>query len=304
MEAAQLPVESARHEVPPPLHIRLYDNPTNFYRKFVKRFFNNVYESLSFYDFLARLSDKPMLVWTKGVLDWYTRKLHAAALPLPMAQVIDLIEQAKVIAVDDCICRNLWPNCDREKRTCFKINTAAEAYAEGHENSRVSREEAIAIIKKTREQGMITQIETCMAPYNFSICCCCSCCCLAYRLRYKHGVYNGMRSGYFIPEFDRDRCTECGACADVCPPKALTNGGQPMLDLDACLGCGLCAEHCPSNGITMVSKRTVNRIEERPPLFEWLALWAFVLGVMVPGVTVYSWFTGRKTRKFGKLAQG
>jgi Pyruvate/2-oxoacid:ferredoxin oxidoreductase delta subunit len=286
------------------MKITLYDNPTTFYRAFIKRFFDTVYESLSFYDFLGRLSDTPLIgPLMKPILDLYARRFHAAALPLPLSQIIDVINQAKVIAVDDCVCRNLWHNCGRGLRTCFKVNTAAEAYAEGHENSLITKEEAIEIVKKAAEQGLVTQLESCMPPYNYSICCCCRCCCVAMRLRYDHGIYNAMRSGYYLPDFDRDSCTECMTCIDICPPKALKGGTVPELDTEACLGCGLCAEHCPSGNITMVNKREVNRIEERPNPVEWIALWAFVLGFMIPGVTLYTLFNGRKTRHFGKLAK-
>ena len=286
------------------MQIRLYDNPTTFYKNFLKRFFDNIYESLSFYDFLGKVSDTPVVgLLMKPFLGLYASRLHAAALPLPLPQIIEVINQAKVIAVDECVCRNLWHNCERPKRTCFKINTSAEAYAEGHEDSLVTKEEAVRILTDAAQQGLVTQLESCMPPYNYSICCCCRCCCVATRLRYDHGIYNAMRSGYYVPEFDGDKCTECGTCAEVCPPNALSGDSRPELDVDECLGCGLCAEHCTSDAITMADKRQVKRIEERPNPVEWVALWAYVLGFMIPAVVVYSLFTGRKTRTFGKLAK-
>jgi Pyruvate/2-oxoacid:ferredoxin oxidoreductase delta subunit len=286
------------------MELKLYDNPTTFYKNFMAHFFDNIYESLSFYSFLGKVSDTPVIgLLMKPPLELYAAHLHAAALPLPLPQIIELINQAKVIAVDDCVCRNLWHNCDRTKRTCFKINTAAEAFAEGHRNSLITKEEAIEIVKNAAKEGLVTQLESCMPPYNYSICCCCRCCCVAMRLRYDHGIYNAMRSGYYVPEFDKDKCTECGTCAGICPPKALTEGSKPDLDVDTCLGCGLCAEHCPSEAITMVNKRKVKRIEERPNPIEWVALWAYVLAFMVPAVVLYSAFTGRKTRSLGKSAK-
>jgi ferredoxin len=123
------------------------------------------------------------------------------------------------------------------------------------------------------------------------------------RLRYDHGIYDAMRSSYYVPEFDKDKCSECGTCVEICPPKALSEGSQPELDTEACLGCGLCAEHCPSQAIAMADKRHAERIEKRPNPFVWVGLWAYVLGFMVPAVVVYSLFTGRQTRKFGKLSR-
>ncbi len=286
------------------MEIKLYDNPTTFYKKFIGTFLDNIYESLSFYKFLGELSDTPIIGRPlKPFLELYAKRLHAAAIPLPLPEIIDVISQAKVIAVDDCVCSVMWNNCDRPKRTCFKVNTAAEAYAEGHENSLVTKEEAIEILTDAVKNGLVTQLESCLPPYNYSICCFCRCCCVAMRLRYDHGIYNGMRSGYFVPEFDADKCTECGTCIEVCPPKSLAEGSTPKLDVDECLGCGLCAEHCPSEAITMENKRQVDRIEERPNPVAWVALWAYVLVFMIPTVVLYRLFTGRKTKEFGKLSK-
>lgn len=286
------------------MEIKLYDNPTTFYKNFLKLFFDNIYESLNFYDFLGKLSDTPVVGRPmKPFLELYAKHFHAASLPLPLPEVIDLVSQAKAIAVDDCVCRTMWERCERPKRTCFKINTSAEAYAEGHKDSLITKEQAIEILKDASQQGLVIQLESCLPPYNYSICCCCSCCCVAMRLRYDHGINNAMRSGYFVPEFDNEKCTECGTCIDLCPPKALSEGSQPELDSDACLGCGLCAEHCPSEAIAMENKRPVKRIEERPNPVAWVALWAYVLGIMVPTVVLYRLFIGRKTKEFGKLSQ-
>jgi Pyruvate/2-oxoacid:ferredoxin oxidoreductase delta subunit len=286
------------------VQLKLYDNPTTFYKNLLKHFFDNIYESLSFYDFLGKLSDTPVVrSLLKPFLELYASRLHAAALPLPLPPILELVQQAKVIAVDECVCRNLWHNCDRPSRTCFKINTSAEAYAEGHKDSLITKDEAVTILTDAADQGLVTQLESCMPPYNYSICCCCRCCCVAMRLRYDHGIYNAMRSGCYVPEFDAEKCTDCGTCVNICPPKALRSGSRPELDVDSCLGCGLCTQHCPSEAIVMANKRPVRQIEERPNPVVWMALWAYVLGFMVPAVVLYSLITGRKTRAFGKLSR-
>ena len=43
-----------------------------------------------------------------------------------------------------------------------------------------------------------------------------------------------------------DECVSCGACAEVCPVGAISEGeGKYVIDADACLDCGACAGACP-----------------------------------------------------------
>lgn len=50
---------------------------------------------------------------------------------------------------------------------------------------------------------------------------------------------------------DRERCMGCGACLDVCFPKAIeVRGTVFMVDASRCDGCGLCARYCPLRAIT------------------------------------------------------
>jgi ferredoxin len=50
---------------------------------------------------------------------------------------------------------------------------------------------------------------------------------------------------------DRQRCTLCGACVEVCPAHAITLDRSVAINLHACTGCGTCVERCPAQAISL-----------------------------------------------------
>jgi dihydropyrimidine dehydrogenase (NAD+) subunit PreA len=63
-----------------------------------------------------------------------------------------------------------------------------------------------------------------------------------------------------IPEFDPDRCNQCGICVRLCPYGALSLDKQsdpvPHLDREYCCGCGWCVGQCGSQAIRCVLAET------------------------------------------------
>ena len=47
-----------------------------------------------------------------------------------------------------------------------------------------------------------------------------------------------------------DKCIKCGACKEVCPVEAISEGpDQYEIDADKCIDCGACAGECPNEAI-------------------------------------------------------
>ena len=47
-----------------------------------------------------------------------------------------------------------------------------------------------------------------------------------------------------------DACTSCGACAELCPVDAISEGKDSFIvDQDACTDCGACDAVCPVEAI-------------------------------------------------------
>ena len=46
-------------------------------------------------------------------------------------------------------------------------------------------------------------------------------------------------------------CVSCGACADVCPVGAISQGDDHyVIDANSCLDCGTCSDTCPHGAIS------------------------------------------------------
>ncbi len=48
-------------------------------------------------------------------------------------------------------------------------------------------------------------------------------------------------------ELNREKCTGCGKCTDVCPHNVfrLSNGKAEIIDRDLCMECSACTKNCP-----------------------------------------------------------
>jgi anaerobic sulfite reductase subunit C len=60
------------------------------------------------------------------------------------------------------------------------------------------------------------------------------------------GVMGGV-----LPAWNKDACTACTLCVNICPTRAIEQKGkQFVLDRDKCLLCGLCISNCPASAWT------------------------------------------------------
>lgn len=54
------------------------------------------------------------------------------------------------------------------------------------------------------------------------------------------------------PVIDRDKCTICGTCVDICPGDILRMENEPKVTYpDECWHCGACYLDCPEEAITI-----------------------------------------------------
>lgn len=68
---------------------------------------------------------------------------------------------------------------------------------------------------------------------------------------FLHPTFEERRQvGVLVPKVDRNLCTGCGRCAEVCEFNAISVIGLKVLVFpELCHGCGSCALNCPENAI-------------------------------------------------------
>ena len=58
-----------------------------------------------------------------------------------------------------------------------------------------------------------------------------------------------------VPEVDKEKCTLCGKCGEICQFKAIVVIGETVLPFhELCHSCGGCMEVCPENAISEVGR--------------------------------------------------
>jgi NAD-dependent dihydropyrimidine dehydrogenase PreA subunit len=176
---------------------------------------------------------------------------------LDFESVSDMVKKARILAVTKCTCRLTARKCDRPLEACIQVNNAA-AYALSRGTGRkITAEEALDILKKSEEEGLI-HVTMNRHEVDHFICNCCPCCCQTMPILIKGGIRVVDPSRYRA-EIDPERCKGCGTCHERCYFGAITwengQGSASRAEESKCMGCGLCRVTCPEEAIQLVEVR-------------------------------------------------
>jgi len=187
---------------------------------------------------------------------------EAKSVILDYEKASKVIENASAIAVGTCYCRHKMEHmgkaCNQPQDVCFSFNNPAKSLAKHGIAKEISKEEALEILNKCVDSGLV-QIGDNIQDKVGWICNCCSCCCegiLAYK---KLGYGMKIRNNHY-PNLEKETCTNCSICSLKCPVDAIemveaeNNKKYPKINLNRCFGCGVCNRFCPSKSLKLKRK--------------------------------------------------
>lgn len=172
------------------------------------------------------------------------------------------------ICVFPCVCRHantlLEAPCayDMPEESCIAFGDMANAWAAYGYGRKISREEAIDILKTVREKGAVHQViheKDNPALPVMAICNCCWDCCGILK-SYNMGAIPLKYKTFYVARIKNEAdCKGCGTCEKYCPTTAIkVVAKQAVLNPDKCIGCGQCAFQCVKNNIELIpGERTV-----------------------------------------------
>lgn len=139
------------------------------------------------------------------------------------------LDKFDVYSVSDCSCRAArrisGEGCGHlETDMCLHLGPAAEFYAETGKARYVTKEEALEILKRAEENGLMHSMPNIHEPGDSdSICNCCACSCFGLRIGLMYGARDAIRSNY-VAKVDEEKCVACGQCVENCTGNALKLG--------------------------------------------------------------------------------
>ncbi|SHL01874.1 4Fe-4S binding domain-containing protein [Desulfatibacillum alkenivorans DSM 16219] len=170
---------------------------------------------------------------------------------------VEILKNVPQIVVTDCICRKrasiMEEDCGKALEACFMFGSMGQYYIDRGMGRVVSLEEAVQILEKCREDGLVTQPATAQNPGG--MCNCCGDCCGVLRAINKHPKpVEIVFSNHYAVVSDED-CTGCETCLERCQMGAIDmKDDVAQINLDRCIGCGLCVTACPTEAITLAAK--------------------------------------------------
>jgi len=170
--------------------------------------------------------------------------------------VVKIIGDAKTLSVTNCSCRVISGNCKKPLEVCMQVDRAAEYNIERGTGRALSKSEALEILKKCREEGLVHVVDN-RQTVGHVICNCCNDCCLNWTI--MKGPKKWVAPSRFEAVVNNNLCCGCEVCMDRCFFDALSMQDDiAAVDPDKCLGCGVCTVVCSTEALKLKEVRSAD----------------------------------------------
>ena len=199
--------------------------------------------------------------WTQGQTKQLrvipvAKSISAEMRVMPYDEAEKIIRKQSKIVVSPCICRvehqMAGKGCDSPVDVCLSFGSGAFYYEENGLGRTITQEEALDILAKGIEAGLVLQPGNSQKPSN--ICLCCGCCCQILKNLNNLDEPARVVHSNFYAEVTADNCTGCGVCEEKCQMRAIVIEELARVKKERCIGCGLCVASCGFDAMHLVEK--------------------------------------------------
>lgn len=184
---------------------------------------------------------------------------------VPLEDLARIMDLTTSIVRIPCICRKINKGRN-DAEYCFgfgldagkmlgmkeALMTTFEMGPDDANFDRLSKEEALDLLRKFEAQGLVHTIWTFKTPFIGGLCNCDRADCLAMLCdRYD---YRSFFRAEYVAQVSREDCTGCGACRSLCQFGAIgfsVMDQKSFIDPLRCYGCGICRPVCEMQAINL-----------------------------------------------------
>ncbi len=220
--------------------------------------------------------------WERGFLEPWTRTEHKGlrAIPIgmsvadprtvaPYEDLAKIMDSFEFYSVSVCPCRhikNLDPSYKKSSapmEVCLHFDRLGRYTVENGMGREISRDEALDILKKSADAGLVHGISNQQEKPD-TICNCDREYCMWFTLYHRLGHAMSLVPSSRVIRANPATCKACGLCVKRCPTDALAlagfpggiskNGKAAFADAAKCIGCGVCAHACPTQSLSLAPR--------------------------------------------------
>lgn len=191
-----------------------------------------------------------------------------------------IIRKAEAFAVCHCSCRTemrllTGSTCEHPTEVCMKFNGQARFVIDRGVGKKITKEDALEILQKTEEAGLVHFVDNCQGEIQHN-CNCCGCACWNVgTIRKRILPRDSFMATYYMRTTAKDTCNACGECVEICPVQALKlEADSVIVDEEWCIGCGVCATVCPTGSVKLRARSDKNG---QKPLMNFVELHETIL---------------------------